>query len=153
MGDERWKELVEAHHRIVRSALVEHRGVEMDTAGDGFFATFDGPARAVRCARAAAQAIRPLGIEIRAGVHTGERSREIDAKVGGIAVMIGARISALAGASEVLISSTVRDLVAGSGLAFDDAGEHELKGLPGRYRLYRVLQPVETRESSQRPGL
>ncbi len=138
IGDARWKELVEAHHRIVRSALVEHRGLEMDTAGDGFYATFDGPARAVRCALAATQAVRPLGIEIRAGVHTGE-VETIDTKVGGIAVIIGARVSALAGASEVLISSTVKDLVAGSGLSFEDAGEHELKGVPDRWHLYRVV--------------
>ena len=110
----------------------------MDTAGDGFFATFDGPARAVRCALAAVEAVRSLGIEIRAGVHTGEVER-IDAKAGGIAVIVGARISARAGASEVLVSSTVRELVAGSGLAFEDAGEHELKGVPDRWHLYRVV--------------
>ena len=109
----------------------------MDTAGDGFFATFDGPARAVRCAQAVVEAIRSLEIEIRAGVHTGE-VETIDAKAGGIAVIIGARISASAKASEVLVSSTVKDLVAGSGLAFEDAGEHELKGVPDRWRLYRV---------------
>ena len=110
----------------------------MDTAGDGFFATFDGPARAVRCALAAVVAIRPLGIEIRAGVHTGE-VEVIDAKAGGIAVIIAARISASAGASEVLASSTVKDLVAGSGLAFADVGEHELKGVPDIWHLYRVV--------------
>jgi class 3 adenylate cyclase len=110
----------------------------MDTAGDGFFATFDGPARAVRCALAATEAIRPLGIQIRAGVHTGEVER-IDTKVGGIAVITGARISASAGASEILVSSTVKELVAGSNLTFEDAGEHELKGLPDRWHLYRAV--------------
>ena len=109
----------------------------MDTAGDGFFATFDGPARAVRCALAAVEAVRPLGIEIRAGVHTGE-VETIDGKAGGIAVVIGARISSSAGASEVLVSSTVKELVAGSGLAFADAGERELKGVPDRLHIYRA---------------
>ena len=111
----------------------------MDTAGDGFFATFDGPARAVRCAMAAVEAVRPLGIEIRAGVHTGE-VETIDAKAGGIAVIIGARISGTAAASEVLVSSTVKELVAGSGLTFEEVGEHELKGVPDRWRLYRVTR-------------
>ena len=103
----------------------------MDTAGDGFFATFDGPARAVRCAQAIVDAVRPLGLEVRAGLHTGE-VETIDAKAGGMAVISGARISSLADASEFLVSSTVKDLVAGSGLAFEDAGEHELKGVPER---------------------
>jgi pimeloyl-ACP methyl ester carboxylesterase/class 3 adenylate cyclase len=139
LGDRAWRELVERHHTLVRDLLARSRGVEMDTAGDGFFATFDGPARAVRCALAAVDAVRPLGIEIRAGVHTGE-VETIDTKAGGIAVIIGARIAGSAGASEVLVSSTVKDLVAGSGLAFDDAGEHELKGVPDRWRLYRVAE-------------
>jgi pimeloyl-ACP methyl ester carboxylesterase len=137
LGDRAWRDLVERHHRIVRDLLARSRGIEMDTAGDGFFATFDGPARAVRCALAAIEAVRPLGIEIRAGVHTGE-VETIDAKAGGIAVVIGARIAASAAPSEVLASSTVKDLVAGSGLAFEDAGEHELKGVPDRWHLYRV---------------
>jgi pimeloyl-ACP methyl ester carboxylesterase len=137
LGDRAWRDLVERHHKIVRDLLARSRGTELDTAGDGFFATFDGPARAVRCAMAAVEAVRPLGIEIRAGVHTGE-VETIDAKAGGIAVVIGARIAASAGASEVLVSSTVKELVAGSGLAFEDAGEHELKGVPDRWRLYRV---------------
>ena len=110
----------------------------MDTAGDGFYATFDGPARAVRCANAITSDIGTLGIEVRAGVHTGE-VQTIDGKLGGIAVALGARVAALAGASEVLVSQTVRDLVAGSGLVFEDAGEHELKGVPDRWRLYRVV--------------
>ena len=137
LGDASWRELVERHHELVRSLLTRYRGREIDTAGDGFFATFDGPARAVRCARAAATAIRDLGIEIRAGVHTGE-VETINDKTGGLAVAIGARIGSLAGPSEILASSTVKDLTAGSGLEFEDAGEHELKGVPDRWRLYRV---------------
>jgi pimeloyl-ACP methyl ester carboxylesterase len=133
-----WKELLERHHQVVRAMLGRYRGREVDTAGDGFFATFDGPARAVRCAQAIVDAVRPLGIEIRAGVHTGEVD-VIDAKIGGLAVSIGARIGAAAGASEVLVSSTVKDLVAGSGLGFEDRGEHELKGVPERWRLFRAL--------------
>jgi class 3 adenylate cyclase len=138
LGDHAWRGVVESHHRIVRGLLARFRGVEMDTAGDGFFATFDGPARAVRCALAAIDGVRPLGIEIRAGVHTGEVER-VDAKVGGIAVSIGARVAALASGSEVLVSSTVKDLVVGSGLRFADAGEHELKGVPDSWHLYRVI--------------
>jgi pimeloyl-ACP methyl ester carboxylesterase len=137
LGDRRWKELLEEHHRRVRGQLARFRGTEVDTAGDGFFATFDGPARAVRCARAIAEAVAPLGVRIRAGVHTGE-VETIDGKVGGLGVVIGARVGALAGPSEVVVSQTVRDLVAGSGLSFEDAGEHELKGVPDRWRLYRV---------------
>ncbi len=123
--------------QIVRRELGRFSGTEVDTAGDGFFATFDGPARAVHCAQAIGSRVRDLGLEIRAGVHTGE-IETINGKVGGIAVHIGARIAALAGASEVLVSSTVKDLTAGSGLVFEDAGEHELKGVPDRWRLYRV---------------
>jgi class 3 adenylate cyclase len=141
LGDHAWKDLVERHHTIVRECLVRWRGVEIDTAGDGFYATFDGPARAIRCARAIAEAVKPLGIEIRAGIHTGE-CEIIDGKCGGLAVSIGARVAARSGASEVLISQTVKDLVAGSGFTFEDAGEHELKGVPDRWRLYRVLEPV-----------
>jgi pimeloyl-ACP methyl ester carboxylesterase len=137
LGDRRWKELLEEHHRRVRGQLARYRGVEVDTAGDGFFATFDGPARAVRCARSIVGAVTPLGIEVRAGVHTGE-VETIDGKVGGIAVVIGARVGASAGASEVLVSQTVKDLVAGSGLDFDDRGAHALKGVPGQWRLYAV---------------
>ena len=137
LGDRRWKELVEEHHRLVRGQLARYRGVEIDTAGDGFFATFDGPARAVRCATSIIEAVAPLGIEVRAGVHTGE-VETIDGKVGGIAVAIGARVGAAAGPSEVFVSETVKHLVAGSGLSFQDAGEHELKGVPDGWRLYRV---------------
>ena len=138
LSDRRWKALVEEHHRRVRGQIARYRGVEVDTAGDGFFASFDGPARAVRCARSIVDAVAPLGIEVRAGVHTGE-VETIDGKVGGIAVVIGARVGAWAGPSEVLVSQTVKDLVAGSGLAFEDAGEHELKGIPDRWHLYRVV--------------
>jgi class 3 adenylate cyclase len=136
-GDQAWRALVEGHHRVVRGALARYRGTEMDTAGDGFFATFDGPARAVRCALAIAQEVSDLSIEIRAGVHTGE-VQTVDGKAAGIAVTLGARIAALAGPSEVLVSQTVRDLVAGSGLSFEDAGEHELKGVPETWRVYRA---------------
>jgi class 3 adenylate cyclase len=137
LGDHRWKELVEDHHALVRDALARYRGVENDTAGDGFYATFDGPARAIRCALEVRDRVRNLGVEIRAGVHTGE-CEVIDGKIGGIAVTIGARIAATTGASEVRISQTVKDLVAGSGLTFEDAGGYELKGVPDRWRLYRV---------------
>ena len=123
---------------MVRGLLARHRGREVDTAGDGFFATFDGPARAVRCAQQIIEALRPLELSIRAGLHTGE-CETIDGKVGGLSVVIGARIGALAGADEVLVSSTVKDLVAGSGLTFEDAGEHELKGVSDRWHLYRVV--------------
>jgi pimeloyl-ACP methyl ester carboxylesterase len=138
VGDRAWRELVERHHATVRALLARYRGVEMDTAGDGFFATFDGPARAVRCAEAIVGAVRSLGLEVRAGVHTGE-IQTIDGKAGGLAVVIGARVGGLASASEVLVSQTVKDLVAGSGLVFEDAGEHDLKGVPDRWRLYSVV--------------
>jgi class 3 adenylate cyclase len=136
-GDRRWKDLAEAHHASVRAQLERFGGVEQDTAGDGFYATFEGPARAVRCALAAIEAVRSVGVEVRAGVHTGE-CEVVDGKVGGLAVSIGARIASLAAPSDVLVSQTVKDLVAGSGLRFEDAGEHELKGVPDQWRLYRV---------------
>ena len=126
-GDRRWRDLLERHRAMVRSLLARYRGTEVDTAGDGFFATFDGPARAIRCARAIAVETAALGIEVRAGVHTGE-VEVADGKVAGIAVHIGARVGAVAGPSEVLVSQTVRDLVAGSGLAFEDRGEHDAQG-------------------------
>jgi len=138
VGDAAWKGLVERHHRTVRAMIGRYRGREMDTAGDGFYATFDGPARAVRCAQSIVAAVKPLGIEVRAGVHTGE-VETINDKIGGIAVNIGARVCARASPSAVLVSQTVKDLVAGSGLVFEDAGEHELKGVPDRWRLYRVV--------------
>jgi class 3 adenylate cyclase/pimeloyl-ACP methyl ester carboxylesterase len=137
LGDHGWKGLVERHHAVVRETLGRYRGVEVDTAGDGFFAAFDGPARAIRCAQELSGRVRGLGIEIRAGIHTGE-CEFINDKIGGIAVTIGARISAMAGPSEILISQTVKDLVAGSGLSFEDGGEHELKGVPDRWHLYKV---------------
>jgi class 3 adenylate cyclase len=123
---------------VVRGALKEWRGTEVDTAGDGFFATFDGPARAIRCALEVAQLVRDLGIEIRAGVHTGE-CELVDGKASGIAVSTGARISSLAGPSEVLISETVKGLVAGSGFTFEEAGTHDLRGVPDRWHLFRVI--------------
>jgi class 3 adenylate cyclase len=140
LGDKGWRDLVERHHGVVRAMLGRFRGNEADTAGDGFFATFDGPARAVRCAIAITDAVRDLGIEVRAGVHTGEVEK-IAGKVGGIAVNVGARIASLAAPSEVLVSHTVQGLVSGSGLSFEDAGERELKGVPDRWRLFRVLGP------------
>jgi class 3 adenylate cyclase len=137
LGDRGWKDLIERHHQRLRGQLARFHGREIDTAGDGFFASFDGPARAIRCALAVVDAMRPLGIEIRAGLHTGEVEL-IDDKVGGLAVTIGARVAANAGPSEVLVSQTVKDLVAGSGLMFEDRGEHELKGVPDRGKLYRA---------------
>ncbi len=138
LGDRAWSQLLERHHAAIRAELDRYRGREVSTAGDGFFATFDGPARAIRCARAMIEVVRDLGLEIRAGLHTGE-VEQIDGEVGGIAVNIGARVSAHAGASDVVVSQTVKDLVAGSGLTFEDAGEHDLKGVPDRWRLYRVV--------------
>jgi class 3 adenylate cyclase len=137
LGDARWRELVQAHHGLVRRQLVRYRGTEIDTAGDGFFASFDGPARAIRCACAISEGVRELGIEIRAGLHTGECER-IDDKVGGIAVNIGARVASEAAPGEVLVSSTVKDLVAGSGIEFRERGVAELKGVPGEWRLFAV---------------
>jgi len=138
LGDASWRELLARHNEMVRAMLARYRGVEVSSAGDGFLATFDGPARAVRCAQGICEAVRPLGLEVRAGCHTGEIEL-LGADVGGIAVHIGARVTALAGPSEVLVSSTVKDLVAGSGLVFTDRGEHELKGVPGSWRLYRAV--------------
>jgi class 3 adenylate cyclase len=136
-GDRRWRELLTAHHDRIRRELARYRGREVDTAGDGFFATFDGPARAIHCACAAADAVAELGLDIRAGLHTGE-CELVEGKVGGLAVHIGARIAAKAEPGEVLVSSTVKDLVAGSGIEFDDRGTHELKGVPGEWHLYSV---------------
>ena len=136
-GDRRWRDLLEAHHSLVRRELSRFNGHEVDARGDGFLATFDSPARAVRCAIAAGQVVHDMGMEIRAGVHTGEIEIVAD-RVEGIAVHTGARIAALAGAREVLVSQTVKDLAAGSGLSFEDAGAHVLKGVPGEWRLYRA---------------
>jgi class 3 adenylate cyclase len=138
-GDRRWRELLAKHHQVVRQELTRHRGHEVDTAGDGFFATFDGPARAVRCAANIVQALRPLGLEIRAGLHTGE-CEAVGDKVAGIAVHIGARVANAAAPGEVVVSSTVKDLVAGSGLRFEDRGMHALKGIPDPWHLFAVDQ-------------
>jgi class 3 adenylate cyclase/pimeloyl-ACP methyl ester carboxylesterase len=138
LGDRAWKDLLERHNQVIRAMLRRYRGSEVDTAGDGFFALFDGPARGVRCALAMSRAVKALGLEIRAGLHAGE-VETVDSKAGGIAVNIGARVGGLAGAGEVLVSRTVRDLVVGSDLAFEDAGDHELKGVPDHWRLYRVV--------------
>jgi class 3 adenylate cyclase len=137
LGDRRWRDLLEQHHSAVRRELDRYDGRERDTAGDGFFATFDGPARAIRCAEAIIGAVRPLGLEVRAGLHTGE-VEVLEEKVAGIAVSIGARVAARADAGEVLVSGTVRDLVAGSGLEFEDRGAAALKGVPGEWRLFAV---------------
>ena len=137
MGDRKWRDLLENHHTIVRSQLSQFRGKEVDTAGDGFLATFDGPARGIRCGMAIAEGVRQIGLEVRVGLHTGELEVAGDS-VRGIAVHTGARVAALAGPGEVLVSSTVKDLVAGSGLSFEDRGVHSLKGVPGRRRLFRA---------------
>jgi class 3 adenylate cyclase/pimeloyl-ACP methyl ester carboxylesterase len=139
LGDRAWRELLERHHALVRRELARYRGEEKDTAGDGFFATFDGPARAIRCARAIVDEVGELGLEVRAGVHTGECEVH-EGKVAGLAVVIGARVAAAAGAGEVLVSQTVKDLVAGAGVEFDERGDHELKGVPGSWRLYSVAE-------------
>jgi class 3 adenylate cyclase len=137
LGDRAWAELLARHHQLVRHALAAHGGREIDTAGDGFFAAFDGPARAIRCATAISAAVRELGLQLRAGLHTGE-CELVDGKLGGIAVHIGARVAAQAEPGQVLVSQTVRDLVAGSGIQFTDRGVTELKGVPDRWRLWAV---------------
>ena len=137
LGDRRWGYLLDEHHARIRRLLERFRGTEVDTAGDGFFATFDGPARAVRCACAIGDTVRDIGIEIRAGLHTGEVERR-GAAVTGLAVHAGARVAALAQASEILVTSTVQMLVLGSGISFTDRGEHTLKGVPGKWQLFAV---------------
>src|SRR5262245_26266255 len=137
LGDRAWHELLERHHELVRRQLVTFRGREVNTAGDGFFASFDGPARAIRCAQAIVEGVHGLGLQVRAGLHTGE-CELLDGKVAGIAVHTGARVASHAAPGEVLVSSTVKDLVAGSGIAFHDRGTHELKGVPDEWRLYAV---------------
>ena len=137
-GDRAWAEVVRRHHAVVREALERWHGVENDTAGDGFYATFDGPARAIRCALEIVNRVRELGIEIRAGVHTGE-CEIVDGKHAGLAVTIGSRIAAMAGPSEVLASRTVKDLSAGSGFSFQEVGERELKGVPEPWHIFRVI--------------
>jgi class 3 adenylate cyclase len=138
LGDHAWKDLLTHHNAAVREQLQRYRGREISTSGDGFFAVFDGPARAVRCAQAIAQAVKKIGLQIRAGVHTGE-CHLLGENVGGIAVHTGARISALAAAGEVLVSSTVRDLVAGSGIQFEPRGSHFLRGIPGEWQLLAAV--------------
>jgi class 3 adenylate cyclase len=137
LGDRGWHELLERHHGIVRRELARHRGREVDTAGDGFFAAFDGPARAIRCADRMRAGLRDLGLEVRVGLHAGECERAGSA-LRGVAVHIGARIQSLAEPGEILVSSTVRDLVAGSGIGFEDAGVRTLKGVPDSWQIYRV---------------
>jgi len=138
LGDAAWRDLLAAHHDTVRRAFTRFRGQERDTAGDGFFATFDGPARAIRCGQAIVAAVEPLGLRVRIGIHIGECELH-EEKVTGMAVNVGARIAAMAGPGEVLVSGTVRDLVAGSGLEFSDRGRHQLKGLPGMWSIQKAL--------------
>jgi class 3 adenylate cyclase len=137
LGDRAWRDLLQRHHELVRRQLVRFRGHEVDNAGDGFLASFDGPARAIRCAQAIVDGVGALGIEVRAGLHTGE-CELLDGKVAGIAVHTGARVASHAAPGEVLVSSTVKDLVAGSGLTFRERGTHELKGVPGEWQLFAV---------------
>ena len=139
LGDSRWRALIESHNALVRRELDLHRGREVDSAGDGFLAHFDGPARAIRCASAIVDGAARLGLGVRAGVHTGE-CEMAGGKLRGVAIHIGARVMAAAAPGEVVVSSTVRDLVAGSGLQFADRGRHELKGVPGEWQLYAVLR-------------
>jgi class 3 adenylate cyclase len=140
VGDSEWRRLLERHHALVRRELVRFRGREIDTAGDGFLAAFDGPARAVRCAQAIRSAVRDtLELDLRAGLHTGE-CEVMEGKLAGLAVHIGARVAALASPGEVLVSNTVKDLVAGSGLDFAERGQHVLKGVPGQWHLYSAAQ-------------
>ena len=140
IGDRDWHALLDAHDAVVRAQLARFRGREVNTSGDGFLAMFDGPQRAIRCAMAIRDAVQALGIEVRAGLHTGECEVRDD-DIGGIAVHIGARVSALAGPNDVLVSSTLRDLVIGSGLEFEDRGAHQLKGVPGEWHLFAVASP------------
>jgi class 3 adenylate cyclase len=144
LGDHEWGRLLSQHHALVRRQLVRYAGTEIDNAGDGFFASFDGPARAIRCACAISQGMEELGLNVRAGLHTGE-CEVVGGKVGGIAVHIGARVAARAEPGEVLVSSTVKDIVAGSGIEFESSGTAELKGLPGEWQLYAVAQPALVR--------
>ena len=138
MGDRRWRTTRERHDTLVRSQIARYRGREVKTMGDGFLLTFPGPARAVRCAQAIVKGVADLGIEVRAGLHTGEIELDGNDLIG-IAVAIGARVGALAGPSEVLVSQTIKDLTVGSGVVYSDRGEHELKGVPDRWRLYQAI--------------
>jgi class 3 adenylate cyclase len=143
LGDRGWRDLLTEHHTLVRRQLVRFRGQELDTAGDGFFASFDGPARAIRCACAIVDSVQDLGLEVRAGLHTGE-CEQVEGKIGGIAVHIGARVAAEAGPGEVIVSRTVRDLVAGSGINFRERGNAQLKGVPGEWDLFTVAATGES---------
>jgi class 3 adenylate cyclase len=143
LGDRGWRDLLERHNALVRRELLRFRGREVDSAGDGFLATFDGPARAIRCASAIVDGVREFGLSVRAGLHTGE-CEVVDGKVAGIAVHTGARVAAQATAGEVLVSSTVRDLVAGSGITFVERGIHELKGIPGEWRLFALERRIQS---------
>ena len=147
LGDRSWRELLEKHHAVVRRELGRFRGRELDTAGDGFLAAFDGPARAIRCAGAVIDAVQPLGLEVRAGLHTGE-CEVLGEKLTGIAVHIGARVAALAAPGEILVSGTVKDLVAGSGLRFGERGAHALRGVPGEWQLFAVERVAQFRSRS-----
>ncbi len=149
LGDRRWRELLDRHHAMVRRELVAFRGREIDTAGDGFLAAFDGPARAIRAARTITDKVKLMGLDVRAGLHTGE-CEVVGDKLAGIAVHIGARVAGLAGPGDVLVSSTVKDLVAGSGLEFEDRGMHTLKGVPGEWHLYAVDRNATA--AASRPG-
>ena len=154
VGDRRWRDLVQRHHAVVRRELKRSGGKELDTAGDGFFASFDRPAEAIRCACRISDEVRELGLEIRAGLHLGE-AEVLENKVGGIAVNVGARVMGVAKGGEVLVSSTLRDAVAGSGFAFADHGSHRLKGIEGEWRLYEVtaVDGVATFAAAQRRGV
>ncbi len=157
VGDARWKELIARHHTIVRRALKRFGGKELDTAGDGFFASFTEPAAAIRCACAASEAVRELGIEIRAGVHFGE-CEQVGEKLGGIAVVVGARVMSLGGAGDVLVTATTSALVAGAGFGFGDRGSHTLKGVDGEWQVLAVtevdgeprVQPAAPEEAERR---
>jgi class 3 adenylate cyclase len=147
LGDRAWRKMLDNHHARIRSHLTRFRGKEMDTAGDGFFATFDGPARAIECACAIREAVLDLGIVVRAGLHSGE-CEIVDGKASGIAVHIGARVASLAQGGEVLVSSTVKDLVAGSGIRFEDRGEHQFKGIEEAWHLFAVVEQADRIEVS-----
>jgi class 3 adenylate cyclase len=140
LGDAGWRALLAQHHSTVRRELNRFHGVEYDTAGDGFFASFDGPARAIRCAQAIQAALAPIGVQVRVGIHVGECELH-DGKPAGLAVATGARICAVGGPGDVLVSSTVRDLVAGTGIELADRGSHALKGVPGERQVYAVVEP------------
>ena len=143
LGDSRWREVLERHHAVIRRELARARGKEIDTAGDGFFAAFDGPARAIRCACAITEAVKGLGLDVRAGLHTGE-CELVDGKIAGIAVHTGARVASQAQPGEVLVSGTVKDLVAGSGIQFEERGVHDLKGIPGEWHLFAVARQSDS---------